>query len=103
MRKRESQRARLIAAEVVFVDEFEPLTQCAAVILDRPPKRRIRRVVDDDNALEIRVVDPGYRIERGLEHLGRPAMGGDVDRHFRCTTLHPCYGPRAEPSPPPAE
>ena len=57
------------------------------MILDRLPERRIRRVVDDDHAFEIRIVEPRHRIERLLEHLRRLEIGRDVDRDFREATL----------------
>ena len=82
--KRKAQRARLEAGEIIGIDEFEALAERAAMILDRQPERRIGRVVDDDDAFEIRVVEPGDRIERLLEHLRRLAIGRNVDRDFRC-------------------
>src|SRR5262249_36927293 len=87
MRKREPQCAGLIAADVVLVDELETLAQHAAMILNRPPKRRIGRIIDDDNALEIRIVEPCHRSKRGLEHFRRLAMGGNVDRDLRCKAV----------------
>ena len=54
-----------------------------AVLLDRTPQRRVGRVVDDDDALEIRVFEPRHRIERLLEHLRRLAIGRNVDRNLR--------------------
>ena len=55
----------------------------AAMLLDRPPERGIGRVVDDEHAFEIRIVEPRDRIERELEHLRRLHVGRNVDRHFR--------------------
>ena len=52
------------------------------MFLDGTPIGRIGRVVDDDQAFVIGVFEPRHRIERGLEHLGRLAMGGDVNRHL---------------------
>ena len=53
------------------------------MILDRLPERRIRRVVDDHDAFEIRIVEPGDRIERGFQHLRRLEISGYMDRDFR--------------------
>ena len=53
------------------------------MLLDRQPERRVGRVVDDDDALEIRVFEARDRIERLLEHLRRLVMRRNVDRHFR--------------------
>ncbi len=81
--EREAQRAGLVARDIVFVDELETLAERAAMILDRAPECRIGRVVDDDDAFEIRIVEARDRIERGLEHLRRLAMGRNMDRHLR--------------------
>ena len=83
VREREPQRAGLEAREVVVAHELEALAERAAMLLDRPPQRRIGRVVDDDDAFEIRIVEPRDRIERLLEHLRRLAIGRNVDRDFR--------------------
>ena len=69
--------------EIVVAHELEALAERAAMLLDRPPERRIGRVVDDDDAFEIRIVEPRDRIERLLEHLRRLAIGRDMDRDFR--------------------
>ena len=53
------------------------------MLLDRPPKRRIGRVVDDHDAFEIGIVEPRHGIERRLQHRRRLVAGRDVDRHFR--------------------
>ena len=98
MRKRKPQRSGFITADVVLVSEFETLAQHAAMILDRSPKRRIGRVVDDNNALEIWIVEPCHRIERDLEHLRRLAMGGNVDRHLRCEAFRRWQGGGDEPA-----
>ena len=68
----DAQRAGLEALDLLGVDEHEALAERAAVILDRLPEFRIGRVVDDHDAFEIRIVQPGHRIERLLEHV-RPA------------------------------
>ena len=78
--KRQAQGSRLEALDVIRVDELEALAKRAAVIFDRPPERRLGRVVDDDDAFEIRVVESGDRIERRLEHLRGLAAGRNVDR-----------------------
>ena len=82
LRHGEPQRAGLVAVEPRRVDEAEALAERAAVLLDRLPHRRARRVVDDDDALEIRIIEPSDRIERRLEHVRRLHVGGDVDRHL---------------------
>ena len=69
--------------EIVLAHELEALAERAAMLLDRPPERGIGRVVDDDDALEVRIVEPRHRIERRLEHLRRLDVGRDVDRDLR--------------------
>ncbi len=81
--ERHAQRAGLVAGELLDIDEFETLAERAAMLFDRPPQRRIGRVVDHHDAFEIGVVEPRHGIERGLEHFRRLAAGRDVDRHFR--------------------
>ena len=81
--KREPQRAGLVAIHIVGVDELEALTERAAMLFDRLPEGRIRRVVDHHDAFEVRVVEPRDRIQRLFEHLRRLAIGRDVDRYFR--------------------
>ena len=53
------------------------------MILDRTPECRIGRVVDDDDAFKIRIFEARDRIERGLEHFRRLAMGRNMDRNLR--------------------
>ena len=69
--------------EIVLAHELEALAERAAMLLDRPPKRRVGRVVDDDHAFEVRIVEPRHRIERRLEHLRRLHVGRNVDRNLR--------------------
>ena len=83
MGERKPQRAGLEALQIVLAHELEALAKRAAMLLDRPPERRVGRVVDDDHALEVRIVEPRHRIERRLEHLRRLHVGRDVDRHLR--------------------
>ena len=85
--KREPQRARFVSGDIIRIDELETFAERAAMILDRPPKRRVGRVVDDDDAFEVRIIEAGDRIERRLEHVRRLTMGRDVDRNFRCETV----------------
>ena len=87
VREREPQRAGLVAAQIVDVQELEAFTERAAMLLDRLPEGRVGRVVDHDDAFEVRVVEPRDRIERLLQHLRRLAIGRDVDRHFRGTAF----------------
>ena len=82
LRQREPQRAGLVAVEPRRVDEAEALAERAAVLFDGLPHRRARRVVDDDDALEVRIVEPRDRIERRLDHVRRLVIGGNVDRHL---------------------
>ena len=82
VRERQAQRARLVAADTVLIDELETLAKSAAMLLDRLPECRIGRVVDDDHAFKIRIIEPRHGVERGLEHLRRLAMGRHVDRDF---------------------
>ena len=79
----EPQGAGLEACEVVGAHELEALAERAAMLLDRQPHRRVRRVVDHQHAFEIRVVEPGDRVERLLEHLRRLVVRRDVDRNLR--------------------
>lgn len=83
----DAQRAGLEALHLLGVDELEAFTERAAVILDRLPEGGIRRVVDDDHAFVVRIVEPRQRIERLLEHLDRLEIGGDVDRDLRVVIL----------------
>ena len=54
------------------------------MILDRTPECRIRRVVDDEHAFKVWIIEPRERIERSFEHLRRLAMGRHVDRDLGC-------------------
>ena len=80
--EREPQRTGLVPLDVLLVDELEPLTERAAMVLDRPPVGRIGRVVDDHHALEVRIIELRHRVERSPEHLRRLAMGRNMDRHL---------------------
>src|SRR5262249_57809014 len=82
VRGRHAQRARLEAEEVLHADELETAAEVQAAGSDRLPKRRVWRVVDDHDALEIRVIKPGHGIERLQQHLRRLAVRGNMDRHF---------------------
>jgi len=61
------------------MDELETFTERTAMLLDRTPKRRVRRVVDDHDAFEVGIIEAGNRIERRLEHIRRLTMRRDVD------------------------
>src|SRR3981081_3317840 len=87
MRERKTQCARFVSSNVILIDELEAFTERSAMVLDRTPKRRIRCVVDDDDALEVGIVETGDRIERRFEHVRRLTMGRDVDRYFRGKTV----------------
>ena len=79
----DAQGAGLEALDLLRVDELEALAECAAVILDRLPERGIRRVVDDDDTFEVRIVEPRHRIERCFEHVRGFEISRDMDRYFR--------------------
>ena len=81
--QRQTKRAGLEAQEIVLAHELEALAERLAVLLDRTPQRRVGRVVDDDDALEVRIFEPRHRIERQLEHLRRLLVGRNVDRDLR--------------------
>ena len=66
----DAERAGLETLNLLGVDELEAFAERAAMILDRLPERRIGRVVDDHDAFEIRIVEPGNRIERCLSISG---------------------------------
>src|SRR5712671_194945 len=77
------ERTGLESWHVVLVDELEAFAEFPAVALDRLPILRIRRVVDDDNALKIRIFEMRNSVERLLEHFRRFAIGRNVNRDFR--------------------
>ena len=79
MGESEAQRAGLEAFEAVGAHEFETLAERAAMLLDRQPQRRIRRVVDHDDAFVVLIFEPGDRIERLLEHLRRLVIGRNMN------------------------
>ena len=54
-----------------------------AVLLNRLPQGRIRRVVVDDDYLEIRVVHRLDRFDRVDQYLRGLAVRRNVDRHHR--------------------
>ena len=82
-RQRQPQRARLEAGKIVLAHELEALAERLAMLLDRTPQRRVGRVVDDEDALEVRIFELRHRIKRLLEHLRRLAIGRNVDRNLR--------------------
>src|SRR3569623_1370908 len=79
----DAQRAGFEADHLLRIDEDEALAERAAVILDRLPECGIRRVVDDDDALEVRIIEPGDGIQRLLEHLRRLEIRWNVNRDYR--------------------
>jgi hypothetical protein len=79
----DAQRAGLEALDLLGVDELEAFAERAAVILDRLPEGRVRGVVDDHDAFEIRIIQPRHRIQRLLEHVGRLEIGRYMDRDLR--------------------
>ena len=100
VRKREPQRARFVSGDIIRIDELETFTERAAMILDRAPKRRVGRVIDDDDAFEVRIIEPGDGIERRLEHVRRLTMGRNMDRNLRCETVGRGQGRRDQPARP---
>ena len=62
VRERKPQGAGLVSLEFLRIDEFEALAERPAMLLDRLPHRRVRRVVDDEDAFEIRIGEPGDRV-----------------------------------------
>ena len=85
--KRKPQCARLVPGDIIIMDELETFTERTAMLLDRTPKRRVRRVVDDHDAFEVGIIEAGNRIERRLEHVRRLTMRRDVDRYCRRKTV----------------
>ncbi len=65
VRQSKPQRAGLVAIKIVDLDELEALAERPAMLLDRPPQRRIGRIVDHQHAFEIGIVEPRHAIERG--------------------------------------
>src|SRR5882762_3945756 len=57
MGESQPQRTGLESRHVVLIDELEAFAEFPAVALDQLPILRIRRVVNDDNALEIRIFE----------------------------------------------
>ncbi len=82
-RHRQPQRRGLEPLEVVHTNELEARAELAAARLDRLPERRIGRIVDDDHALEIRIVELRHRIDGAQQHVGRLPVGRNMDRDFR--------------------
>ena len=103
VREREPQRARFVSGDIVLIDELETFAERAAMILDRAPKRRVGRVVDDDDAFEVRIIEPGDRIESRLEHVRRLTMGRNMDRNLRCETVGRGQGRRDQTARPASE
>ena len=85
--QRDAQRTGLEAFDLVLAQEDEALAERLAMRLDRLPVIRVRRVVDDDDAFEVRIVQPGHGIERGLQHLRLFLVGRDMDRDLRRVVL----------------
>ncbi len=77
--EREVERAGLEARERADMEEAEAVAEPRAVRLHGPPDALILRVVVDDEHFEIRIVEPGERVQRLDEHLGRLVVGRDVD------------------------
>ncbi len=91
----QAQRAGLEAGQGLGIDEFEALAERAAMIFDRAPQRRVGRVVDDEDAFEVRVIEPRDRVEGEFEHFRRLVAGRNMDRHFR-SKVRRCRGSRRD-------
>ena len=97
-RQGEVQGAGFEAFELFHVDKLEAPAESPAVLLHRTPQRGLRRVVDDHNALVIRITQACHRIEREFEHIRRFAARRNMDRHFRCEALAGCHHGREQPT-----
>src|SRR5688572_25484473 len=62
--ERKPERAGLEALEAVLAHELEALAERLAMLFDRPPQRRIGSVVDDKDALKVRILELSHRVER---------------------------------------
>ena len=82
MHHRQTQSAGLEAIELLRAHELEGLAELTTALGDRLPERGIRRVVDNDDAFIIRIIEPCDGIERELQHVRRFAAGRNMDRHF---------------------
>ena len=80
--QRQVARARLVTRPGIDVHELHP-RPITAVLLHRPPHRRVLRVVVDHDDLEIRIVDPLRRLDRLDQQLRRLVVSRDVQRHHR--------------------
>ena len=83
MLERKPERSRLEALELVRAHELEARAEQPAMLLDRPPKGGVGRVVDHQHAFEIRPIELGHAVERLAQHFRRLAAGGDMDRDER--------------------
>ena len=84
--ERDVERARLEAG-AGDIEELETIAEFAAAGRNGRRITGFRRVVDDDDRLEVRVVESRQTVQRLDHHLRRLAIGGDVDGHFRRRTV----------------
>src|SRR5262249_58402699 len=63
------QRACLESLQHVGAHELEPFAKTGAMLFYGLPHRRIGRVVDDQNALEVRAFEAGACVESGLTDM----------------------------------
>ena len=77
------ERARLIPGPILKVEEGEPGAEAAAVILDRPPERRVGGVVVDHLHQQPRVVETRERLQGAGHDVHRLVVGGDLEGHHR--------------------
>ncbi len=80
LRHRLVERTRLEAGDRRKVDEFEPRPEAGAMCLDGPPEGFIRRVVDDHQHFEARIIEPGRGIQGLDQHRGVLAIRRNLNR-----------------------
>ena len=102
--EREVECTRLGADQPLDMQEAEVIAEKTAMLLHRPPERRVCGVVVDHQHLEVRVAQARQRVERRDHKVGWFGMGGNVQRDLG--VVDPCHRGRADtrPLPPlPAE
>ena len=79
LRHRDPQCCSLESLEILDTNKLEALAKLAATAFDRLPESRIRRIVDDDDTLEIRIVELRHRVDSTQQHFRWLPIGGDVN------------------------
>ena len=69
--------------ETFYPHKLEPFAKSAAMVGDRCPQVAIGCVVDDDDALKVRVIEACDCVQGPHQHLGRLTVSRDVDRDLR--------------------